>query len=91
MDFSSCVIWIDFYKYSHNFKRNVSDLISSSEVDAIEVYDNKRSKQITWIIPLLMNAVNLDDFLANKITITIIRNIADEWNKLLIHSTHISC
>ena len=48
-------------------------------MDAIEVYDNKRSKQMTWIIPLLMNAVNLGDFLANIIIITIIRITADEW------------
>ena len=40
-------------------------------MDAIEVYDNKRSKQMTWIIPLLMNAMNLGDFLANKIMMTI--------------------
>ena len=72
----------------YQFQKNVSDLISSSEVDAIEVYDNKRSKEITWIIPLVMNAVKLGNFLA---MITIIRNIADEWNQLLIHSTHISC
>ena len=61
----------------YQFQKNVSDLISSSEVDAIEVYDNKRSKEITWIIPLLMNAVNLGDFLANKIMITTIKITAD--------------
>ena len=55
-----------------NVIKDISGLISSSEVDAIEVYDNKRSKQTTWIFPLLMIAVNLGDFLANKLIIAII-------------------
>ena len=42
------------------------------------MYDNKISEQITWIIPLLINAVNFDDFLANKLMITIIRITADD-------------
>ena len=41
-------------------------------MDAIEVYDNKRSKEITWIIPLLMSPVNLGDVLASKIMLTMI-------------------
>ena len=46
-------------------------------MDAIEVYDNKSNKQITWIIPLLMIAEILWDFLANKLITTIIAKEAD--------------
>ena len=69
----------DKYVYTLSTSWNVSDLINSSEVDAKEVYDNKRSKQITWIIPLLMTSVNLVDFLTNKLMSAIISITADGW------------
>ena len=48
-------------------------------MDTIEVYDNKISKQIAWIISLLMNAVNFGDFLANKLMIAIGSTTANGW------------
>ena len=48
-------------------------------MDATEVYDNKRSRQITWIISLLMNAVNLGDFLANKLYLGV--QLMDGYNE----------
>ena len=51
-------------------------------MDAIEVYDSKRSRQITWIIPLLIIAEILKDLLASKgitIRITIIADRCMKW------------
>ena len=50
----------------------------SREVDAIEVYDNNnKSKQITWIIPLLKMFEILCDLLADNVIIIRITVIAN--------------
>ena len=63
--------------YASSIPSNFSCLISSSEVDATDVYDNKSSKQITWIIPRRINTEILQDRLAIKLIIIRISITAD--------------
>ena len=78
--YARCLPWKysisgDKYVYILSTLRNVSDLISSSEVVATEVYDNNSRKQMKGIIPLLMKDVNLLDLLAKQLISTRINEI----------------
>ena len=77
----------DKYVYTLFTSKNVSSLISNSEVVATEVYDNNSKKRIKRITPLLIKADNFRDFLAEQL---IIKRISEMYvmKKLLINSTH---
>ena len=66
----------DKYLYILSIVRNLSDLVSSSDVVATEVYENNNRKQINGIIPLLIKDDNLRDLLAKQLISTRINETA---------------
>jgi len=50
--------------------QNFNDLIRSKELVAIDVYDSKRRKQMTRIIPLATNKDNRGEHRASRVIFT---------------------